>query len=68
MEKVWQPGNLVARKVLKNQALAESFLDPSPVLSHKQTIRWKRQINDISTFRLLCEGTFMFKKYAILRT
>ena len=25
VEKVWQPGNLVARKFLKNQALAESF-------------------------------------------
>ena len=25
LEKVWQPGNLVARKFLKNQALAESF-------------------------------------------
>ena len=36
VEKVWQPGNLVARKFLKNQALAESFFDPSPALSHKQ--------------------------------
>ena len=25
MEKVWQPGNLVARKFLKNKALAESL-------------------------------------------
>ena len=25
VEKVWQPGNLVARKFFKNQALAESF-------------------------------------------
>ena len=25
VEKVWQPGNLVARKILKNEALAESF-------------------------------------------
>ena len=25
VEKVWQPGNLVARKFLKTQALAESF-------------------------------------------
>ena len=25
VEKVWQPGNLVARKILKNQAMKESF-------------------------------------------
>ena len=25
VEKVWQPGNLIARKFLKNPALAESF-------------------------------------------
>ena len=25
VEKVWQPGNLVARRILKNEALAESF-------------------------------------------
>ena len=25
VEKVWQPGNLVARKFLKNQALVERF-------------------------------------------
>ena len=51
MEKVWQPGNLVARKFLRNQALAESFFDPSPALSHKQTIQWKRERNDINIFR-----------------
>ena len=45
VEKVWQPGNLVARKFFKNQALAESFLNPSPALSHKQTILWKHKIN-----------------------
>ena len=33
MEKVWQPGNLVARKFLENQALAEFFLDSSPTFS-----------------------------------
>ena len=51
VEKVWQPGNLVARKFLRNQALAESFFDPSPALSHKQTIQWKRERNDINIFR-----------------
>ena len=38
VETVWQPGNLVARKFLKNHSLAEIFLDPSPALSQKQTI------------------------------
>ena len=38
VEKVWQPGNLVARKFLKNLSLADTFLDPSPALSQKQTI------------------------------
>ena len=37
-EKVRQPANLVARKFLKNQAVAESVLDLSSALSHKQAI------------------------------
>ena len=76
----WQPGNLVVRKLFRNQALAAIFLDPSPALSPKQTIWWKRKRNYISIFRkwtnilsissklLQYEGAFIIRKYVILWT
>ena len=51
VEKVWQPGNLVAKSFFRNQALAAIFLDPSPALSQKQTIWSKHKRNYISIFR-----------------
>ena len=45
VEKVWQPGNLVARKFLKNQALAESFWILFPhFLTSKQLGRSVKEI------------------------
>ena len=61
--KIWQPGNLVPRKFVKNQALAKSFLDPSSQLSQKQTIWWRHKIHDFSIFRKRIHFFIKSQKY-----
>ena len=51
MEKVRQPGNLIAKKFLKNQALAESFWILFPHFLTSKQFDKKRKRNYISIFR-----------------
>ena len=44
----WQPSCQI---VYKESGSGRRFLDPSPTLSHHQTIWWQRKINYISVFR-----------------